>query len=338
VSDRQSNGARSPGPNGDKTPIISRVSGAERGGTTGAPANARRPSVDVVVPFAGPSSALRAVCERMGTLQLRQGDSLLVVANTPRRSADASGDGTGPAVMSAAGRRTPGFARNRGAARGTAEWLVFIDADTVPDPELLDRYFDPPPDARTALIGGGVLDETVPESAPPVARYMYLRGTMSPERTLSFAEWAYPRSSNVAIRRSAFQSVGGFREDIRAAEDADLAYRLKAAGWSVERREAAMIEHLNRRTLLALIKQQALWGAGGAWLQSTYRGSMPRNRGPGFRWPARGLGSTGRALRGRDAVIYAVLRPVEALAWELGRLLPNARPVGHTRPRKRGRR
>jgi mycofactocin glycosyltransferase len=272
----------------------------------------------------------------MGALQLRAGDSLLVVDNTPRRGADASG-AAGLTVLPAAERRTPGFARNRGAARGTAEWIVFVDADAVPEPELLDRYFDPAPGARTALIGGGVLDEPVPQSGLPVARYTYLRRTMSPERTFSFGDWAYPKSANIAIRRSAFESVGGFREDIRAAEDADLAYRLKAAGWALERREAASIEHLNRRTLRGLIKQQALWGAGGSWLERAYPGSMPRTSGPGVRLPPRRRRAAGRSLHGRDAVIYALLRPVEALAWELGRLLPNGRPVVRARPRRRAR-
>jgi glycosyltransferase involved in cell wall biosynthesis len=293
--------------------------------------------VDVIVPFAGPSAALRAVRDRMAALHLGPGDSLLVVDNTPGRADPALGGGSGVEVVHASGRRTPGFARNRGAGRGSAEWLVFIDADAVPDPELLDRYFDPPPDVGTALIGGGVLDERAPRSAPPAARYTYLRGTMSQERTFGFGVWGYPKSANVAIRREAFESVGGFREDIRAAEDADLAYRLKAAGWEIERREAASIVHLNRRTLPGLIKQHALWGAGGAWLQRAYPGSMPRARGPGFRLPARGGQATRQTLRGRDAVIYRLLRPVEALAWELGRLLPNGRPVIHRPARKRHR-
>ncbi len=167
----------------------------------------------------------------------------------------------------------------------------------------------------------------LPQSGPPVARYIYLRATMSQERTFSFGQWAYPKSANIAIRRSAFQSVGGFRDDIRAAEDADLAYRLNAAGWTVERREAAGIVHLNRRTLRGLIKQQALWAAGGRWLERTYPGSMPRTRGPSLPSSLRGGRRRERALRGRDALIYSLLRPVEALAWELGRLLPNGRPM-----------
>lgn len=285
-----------------------------------------RPSVDVVVPFAGSQAELTVVCERMAALQLRPGDTLLVVDNTPGH---ASPNGTAVSVLRADERQTPAFARNQGAARGTAEWLVFLDADASPLPELLDRYFDPPPRARTGLIGGGVTDQEVPRGAPPVARYTYLRGVMSQERTFGFGEWGYPKSANIACRRAAFEAAGGFREEIRAAEDADLTYRLRAAGWEVERRDEATVVHLSRRTLRGLVEQQLLWGAGGAWLDRQYPGSVPLISGARVvRW---GLSRTAKGLLrvrrpDRDAAIYAVLRPVEALAWELGRLRSNERP------------
>jgi hypothetical protein len=295
-----------------------------------------RPPVDVVVPFAGSVAELGAVCRRLASLQLRSDDSLLVVDNTPARGSLNGAQTAGIRVVHASERRTPGFARNHGAACGTAEWLVFIDADAAPAADLLDRYFEPPPADDTALLGGGVVDEQVNDDASAVARYASLRHTMSQQRTFAFGEWGYPKSANIACRRNAFEAVGGFREDIRAAEDADLTYRLRAAGFGVERREGASVVHFNRRTLLGLIRQQALWGAGGAWLERAYPGSVPLASGPALaRWA---LGATARGLltvrpRDRDGAIYALLRPVEALAFELGRLLPNERPLvrGHTR-------
>src|SRR5205807_7452099 len=109
-----------------------------------------------------------------------------------------------PPVMWAVERPTPGFARNRGAERGSAEWLVFIDADTDPSPDLLDLYFDPVPAPRTGLIAGGVIDEEVPVGAPAPARYAYLRGTLNQTRTLALGHWAFVQTANAACRRSAF--------------------------------------------------------------------------------------------------------------------------------------
>jgi glycosyltransferase involved in cell wall biosynthesis len=279
--------------------------------------------VDVIVPFRGSLESLQRIRERLAALSLRPGDSVLVVDNTPGEPRE--GTLHAPEIP------TPAYARNRGVAQGAAEWLVFCDADTQPPPDLLDRYFDPPPGPVTGLIGGGVIDEEAPAGAPAAARYTYLRGVMSQEGTFEFGEWGYPKTANVACRRAAFEAVGGFREEIRAAEDADLTYRLRAAGWEVERREDAAVVHASRTTVRGLVAQQALWGAGGAWVSGVYPGSVPLVGRRGLVWWAvrstvGGLAAAARR-RDRDAAILALFRPLEALAWEFGRLLPNERPV-----------
>lgn len=288
-----------------------------------------RPSVDVVVPFRGSPAELEAVRNRLAQLRRDAGDSVVVVDNTPRCAA-ASPASSVP-VLRAAKVATPGYARNRGAERGSAQWLVFIDADTVPAVDLLDRYFDPPPEEHTALLGGGILDEAVPARAGAVARYSYIRGAMSQDNTFRFGRWGFPQTANAACRRSAFEAVGGFREDIRAAEDADLTYRLRAAGWGDERRERATVVHRSRPTLSGFIAQNLCHGAGGAWLDRQYPGSIPPRRRLGLAWwGARTVvGGLASAVwsRDRDAALRALLDPVDELAYELGRSLSNERPA-----------
>ena len=263
---------------------------------------------------------------RLGKLRLGPGDSLLVVDNTPGSRAGGDGD---VAVIHAAKQATPGFARNRGVERGGADWLLFLDADVQPPPELLDRYFDPPPGERTALVAGGVVDEPVPANAPPVPRYAHLRGAMSQQNTFNYGRWGFPQSANLACRRSAFEAVGGFREDIRAGEDADLTFRLQDAGWKVERREAAAVVHLSRQTVRAFIAQKAIHGAAAAWLSREYPTSFPGSRRPGLVWwgvrtAAKGLFSAVRS-RDRDKALWALFEPLEMITVEFGRSLDNRR-------------
>ena len=187
------------------------------------------------------------------------------------------------------------------------------------------------PDERTAIIAGGIRDEPVASNGSPAARFAYIRAAMSQDDTFRFGAWGFPKTANAAFRRVAFESLGGFREDIRAAEDADLSYRLRAAGWTIERRERATVTHRSRQTLFGFVRQKALHGAGGAWLEREYPGSFPPRRRLGLAWW--GIRTAVRRLLGavrsrdRDTVLWAVFDPVEALAWEFGRSLPNERPL-----------
>jgi mycofactocin glycosyltransferase len=281
----------------------------------------------VVVPFRGTAAQLAELCRCLAVLRLAEADSLVVVDNTPGGAGEEVARDSGIEVVHAAGVATPGYARNRGAERGSAEWIAFIDADTVPEPDLLDRYFNPPPGDRTALLAGGVRDEPVPPGGRPAARYAHLRGLMGQENTFRFGPWSFAQTANAACRRVAFEAAGGFREDIRAAEDADLAFRLKAAGWGIERREGARVVHRSRQTVRGLVAQKLTHGAGGAWLARQYPGAFPARRRPGLVWwgirvAVRGLAKAARR-RDRDRVLWALFEPLEHLSYEFGRSLRN---------------
>ena len=96
----------------------------------------------MIVPFAGSDARAADLRGRLGQLELRAGDEVLVADNRPavgRRAAPPMA----VRIVAAAGVRAPGFARNRAAALADGEWLVFIDADTRPSGDLLERYFEP---------------------------------------------------------------------------------------------------------------------------------------------------------------------------------------------------
>jgi len=283
----------------------------------------------VVVPFRGGRAELRALRQRLSKLELGEGDSVLVVDNSPDATPVSDALTPGVPVVIATGRSTPGFARNQGAARGCGTWIVFIDADAEPALDLLDRYFEPLPDSCTGMLAGGVLDEQVPRTGPVAARYAYLRRIADQQGTLRFGKWGYPKTTNAAVRRAAFDAVGGFREELRAGEDADLTYRLRAAGWQIEGRAEARVVHRNRQTVAQFVAQRAVHGAGAAWLERTYPGSFPSRRRPGLVWwgirtALRGLAA---ALwhHDRDRAVRALMEPLDDVAFEFGRSLANER-------------
>ena len=289
------------------------------------PARPDRPTVDVVVPFAGPTEALRALVRRLAALRIGPGDSLVVVDNRPGAPDEVRHPRVD--VVAARERQSSYHARNRGAARGRAEWLLFVDADVEAPEDLVARYFDRRPGERTAVLAGGVADEppAVGEAMPPAARWAYLQASLSQENTLLEAS-PYAKTANCAVRRSAFEAVGGFRDDIRSGGDADLCFRLAAAGWALERRDEAAVLHRSRRRLRKLLRQQARHGSGSAWLERAYPGFSPAKRWPGLAvWAGREWAAAAVALARpeRDAAHLHAVDPLVTWAFEVGRLVPN---------------
>lgn len=280
-----------------------------------------RPAVDVVAPVAGDATLVRAVLARLHGLDLRDGDTVTVVDNR----------GVGvlhPDVLVATATRTSYFARNAGADRGSAPWLLFLDADVEPPADLLDRLFAALPAEDVGVLAGAVLDSDPGPRGPAAERYAWLKSSMSQETTLADdrGPWAFAQTANAAVRREAFAAVGGFREDVRSGGDADLCFRLAADGWSLERRPGAAVVHRNRASVRAMLGQRFRHGTGAAWLASEHPGALPARRWPGLlawgvRRAATGVGAAVR--RDRDAALLGLLDGPAVWAFELGRRVPN---------------
>jgi GT2 family glycosyltransferase len=293
---------------------------------SGTDTHSPRPGVDVVVPFLGSADAIRDLVSRLSSIRARDGDSVTVVDNRPAGDPDVPGNGR-VAVVRAPERRSSYHARNVGAAAGSAAWLLFIDSDVEPPADLTERYFAPPPGERTGVLVGGVRDEPAGAGATPIARYTELQRSMDQSNTLGLGEWGYAQTANCAVRRSAFDEVGGFCPDIRSGGDADLCFRITRAGWDMEPRAGAEVIHRSRTTLRKLLRQRARHGAGAAWLAGRYPGSFPRRSWPGLaKWTVASLArGAADAVRGRrDDALVEVIEPLSVWAHELGRLLSNS--------------
>jgi GT2 family glycosyltransferase len=288
-----------------------------------------RPPVSVVVPFLGSQPELSALASRLLELRRDPDDELIIADNRSTGTSEQTLYG-GVIVHPAGGVHAAGFARNRGAARASGDWLVFIDADTEPEPDLLEAYFTSPPSARAAVLAGGIVDAAAPASpgrTPGLAaRHAAARRHMAHTATLSRPAFAYAQTANCAVRRDAFVAAGGFEESVRSAEDADLCFRLLAAGWTIEACPGAVVRHRTRRRLGASLAQLARHGAGAAWCNRRHPGCFPPT--PPWRFGARlarsGTRSAVRLLSGdTEAAGFAALELAEATAFEFGRLLPN---------------
>jgi hypothetical protein len=284
--------------------------------------------VDIVVPFAGSQDELDALVVRMRAIEVAVGDTLTIVDNRPNASVDPD---AGDVVVSASAERSSYYARNRGAERGAAPWLLFLDADVDPPSDLLARYFATEPRESTGVVGGGIRDAPLPADPTRAERYAVEFGQMSQDNTLGQGIWAYAQTANALVRRRAFEQVGGFEEGIRSGGDADLCFRIRAGGWQIESRPAAEVVHHNRATTRAFLRQKLRHGSGIGWLDKRYPGAFPPRKRLGYlKWfaeeAAKAAGTAARGERERAADEFF---PVLVLgAIELGRFFPNKAPTG----------
>jgi len=139
-------------------------------------------------------------------------------------------------------------ARNRGAAAACGEWLLFVDADSLPSRELFADLKEAIGSGR--VLGGGSTVAT-DEDALPVRAALAFWNAMS--RSLRWAAGAF-----VYCEAAAFRSVGGFSEELYASEELDLSRRLKRLA-RVEGREFRI---LHRHPLRTSARKFHLYGWG----------------------------------------------------------------------------
>ena len=235
-------------------------------------------SVTVVVPVKDGADGVSALLDRIGSDSDWAPDDVIVVD-------DGSTDEDG-LVRAVAGRasiirhdrsRGPAAARNTGWRAARSEIVVFIDADVTPRAgwlgPLLDHLADPAvtivaPRVSSAAGGGSVLDRYEAHRSP-------LDLGSSPARVVPRGRVSYVPSAALVCRRRTLDALGGFDESLRFGEDVDLVWRACAAGETVRYEPAAVVEHANRTSWGALVRQRVQYGSSAAALDRRHPGQVP---------------------------------------------------------------
>lgn len=243
-----------------------------------------RPAVSIVLPFHGTPEEARRAVDALLAIDRGPGDEIVVVDNSGS-GAVAARDGV--RVIVASDEHSAYYARNVGSQEARNAWLLFVDGDCRPRADILDRYFD----AAIADDVGAVVGEVVgvPEQQELTARYARSRGHLGQRVHFEWPFRPWGVTANLLVRRDAWASVGGFLEGIRSTGDAEFSWRLQDAGWRLDFRPAAEVEHYHRERISRLIRQGARYGAGRAWVIRRYPGSIP---------PPKLLRPVGRSLLG----------------------------------------
>jgi GT2 family glycosyltransferase len=140
-------------------------------------------------------------------------------------------------------RRGPAANRNNGARHASAEHLVFVDDDCLPDADWLENI------AAAFQRGAEVVE----------GKTICPDGRDSPfEERIENLHGGVLWSCNMAIQRQLFACLGGFDEDFTApgGEDIEFAWRVRRAGARQVFERGAIVEHPARKIgLMDLIRR-----------------------------------------------------------------------------------
>ncbi len=233
-----------------------------------------RPPISVVVPFRGTEAEASRLLAALVRLRLRPDDEALVVDNGGSLALEGLAHGR-VEVAVATGERSSYYARNAGAERTRAPWILFMDADCAPATGILDAYFEPEPGVRCGVVAGAVRAAAGPSLAE---RYAASRGHLDEIFHLEAEPYPAGITANLLVRRRTWETLGGFQEGVRSGADVEFCWRAQEAGWSLEHRPSAEVEHGHPDSLGEMLRKGARYGAGRRWVNRRYPGSMPRPR------------------------------------------------------------
>jgi len=224
------------------------AAGLPEAGRTGTVA---APMVSFVIPVKNDAERLDRCLASIRTVSHGHPIELIVVDN-------GSGDGSpetarrhGAVVLDVPEARVSEL-RNRGAAMASADILGFVDADHELGQGWVDAVVEDMHDARVGAVGARC--DSPPNGTWVQHQYAALRG-----RTVGCADAEWMGAGNLAVRRSAFNALGGFDASLEACEDVDFCNRLRRSGWRLIADERLRNVHYGDPETLRRLFLSELW-------------------------------------------------------------------------------
>lgn len=209
-------------------------------------------TVSVIIPCFNSEKTLAACLDAVVT-QTRPLLEIIVVDDVSTDTSRQIAAGYPCRLITQPANRGPAAARNTGAAASSGSVLFFVDSDAALEPDAVDaalKVIETDPDC--ALVQGIYHSQPLFADGPveeykTLFEHFWRRRCAGPVTVTLFAV--------AAIRRSAFEEVGGFDESLRDGEDVEFGTRLPAR-WRVLMSSAVTARHDDVDRLRPLLREQ----------------------------------------------------------------------------------
>lgn len=171
----------------------------------------------------------------------------------------------------------PASARNIGARMAVGEYLLILDSDVVLPSGYIAAVKKGIEQTQADAFGG---PDAATEGFSPVQKAInyamtsfFTTGGIRGGSGVRLDKF-YPRSFNLGCKRSVYQQLGGFSEEMRFGEDIDFSLRLFKAGYKVCLFPEAFVFHKRRIDFKKFFRQVYNSGIARIHLQRRHPGSM----------------------------------------------------------------
>ena len=159
-------------------------------------------------------------------------------------------------------------ARNTGMQAAMGDIVAYIDDDAYPDPHWLTYLAATFMATDHVGVGGPNL---APPGDGPIADCVANAPGGPVHVLLSDHEAEHIPGCNMAFRKTALQTIGGFDPQFRTAgDDVDVCWRLQQQGWTLGFSPAALVWHHRRNSIRAYWRQQQGYGKAEALLEKKW--------------------------------------------------------------------